>query len=632
MPNTQYYIQTILKSKSSKNVTFIFSGVLSFEGRLSNSTTCSTQKLESMHNLMELERTLAANPQFNLVYTYSRQNAPAMKLLAHLIQARRIQLMSVSDNPSQNTSPGSTLYLGGPIRRQCQSLARQSKLDQVMSNFLQGNKSVQVMKQDCECRHWGFQFLRMATEDVSTVSEIRPTNYIEEIPTTTEELTTIMTSSSTLSSSSTTTSTTTTTLTTTTTTSTSTLTTTTTTETTTTTTETSTTTTTTLKTESSTAYRPLYTTNRYPGDYPFRDDYDAYYDYVDTTTEIENETTNDLDALSESSESRCPPPEPSLRVWQLLSISLGACGAILVLATFAIYVFMAYKSEQKPAKYEVMLPIGLIFLYSSVATFGMTPNVSICLLRRSLPGLGFTFAFVGIILQLVHSLNKNVYTVNNPDPALFRRCGLSRDDGLFVLGLLLASVQFLLAATWNGMHPPRILPCDQLTGCSHMVNFQATFFFSLCYPVFLGFVIFSLSGLSLKWRLNSSSALGYMIALTLTFGTWGATAAIQTQFSSWINLTWLYLICYGVATSFLLLLVYVRRIVTKCKGISLMQKELRLTSNVAIPEGSEMSSSDMDQGGKSVRRPQRGYANTFSSTSSFTLPSIIGNYTNYEHS
>ena len=32
--------------------------------------------------------------------------------------------------------------------------------------------------------------------------------------------------------------------------------------------------------------------------------------------------------------------------------------------------------------------------------------------RRSLPGLGFSFTFVGLILQLVHDLNKNVYPVN----------------------------------------------------------------------------------------------------------------------------------------------------------------------------------------------------------------------------
>lgn len=56
---------------------------------------------------------------------------------------------------------------------------------------------------------------------------------------------------------------------------------------------------------------------------------------------------------------------------------------------------------------------------------------TVCLLRRSLPGLGFAFTFVGIILQLLHDLNKNVYTVN---PEHVFRCGLSREDGLFLIG------------------------------------------------------------------------------------------------------------------------------------------------------------------------------------------------------
>ncbi len=52
------------------------------------------------------------------------------------------------------------------------------------------------------------------------------------------------------------------------------------------------------------------------------------------------------------------------------------------------------------------------------------------------PGLGFTCAFVGLILQLVHDLNKNVYTVN-PQMRRRIRCGLSREDGLFLLGSVL---------------------------------------------------------------------------------------------------------------------------------------------------------------------------------------------------
>ena len=46
----------------------------------------------------------------------------------------------------------------------------------------------------------------------------------------------------------------------------------------------------------------------------------------------------------------------------------------------------------------------------TAVSYVLTLSNHIC--RRSLPGLGFTFTFVGLILQLVHDLNKNVYTVN----------------------------------------------------------------------------------------------------------------------------------------------------------------------------------------------------------------------------
>ena len=56
-------------------------------------------------------------------------------------------------------------------------------------------------------------------------------------------------------------------------------------------------------------------------------------------------------------------------------------------------------------------------------------------LYQFFPGLGFSSVFSGLILQLVHDLNiKNVYTVN---PESVFRCGLSREDGLFVMGAVL---------------------------------------------------------------------------------------------------------------------------------------------------------------------------------------------------
>ena len=112
-----------------------------------------------------------------------------------------------------------------------------------------------------------------------------------------------------------------------------------------------------------------------------------------------------------------------------------------------------------------------------------------CLLRRTLPGIGFAFTFVGIILQLLHDLNKNVYTVN---PERVFRCGISREDGLFIMGLVLVSVQLCLSGAWLAIDVPSVQCMKQLTytkQCGSMTNFQQTFFFSLSYPVFLGIII-----------------------------------------------------------------------------------------------------------------------------------------------
>ena len=57
-------------------------------------------------------------------------------------------------------------------------------------------------------------------------------------------------------------------------------------------------------------------------------------------------------------------------------------------------------------------------------------------------GLGLVAAFVGLILQLVHELDKNVYIVN-PERVKAWMCGLSKRNGLLVLGLLLVGIQVI---------------------------------------------------------------------------------------------------------------------------------------------------------------------------------------------
>ncbi len=87
--------------------------------------------------------------------------------------------------------------------------------------------------------------------------------------------------------------------------------------------------------------------------------------------------------------------------------------------------------------------------------------------------------------------------------------------------------------------------------------FQETFFYSLSYPVFLGFLICVLSGLSLKWGSNSGATWN-LLALVGTFATWAAAAAVVENNYWRLNPTFLYLIAIGFATTLLLLFVYIR--------------------------------------------------------------------------
>ena len=71
---------------------------------------------------------------------------------------------------------------------------------------------------------------------------------------------------------------------------------------------------------------------------------------------------------------------------------------------------------------------------------------------------------------------------------------------------------------------------------------QETFFYSLSYPVFLGFLICVLSLLSLKWGSNSGATWN-LLALVGTFATWAA-AAVVVENGVWprLNPTYLYLV------------------------------------------------------------------------------------------
>ena len=138
----------------------------------------------------------------------------------------------------------------------------------------------------------------------------------------------------------------------------------------------------------------------------------------------------------------------------------------------------------------------------------------------------FLFNFSGITVQLLHDLNKNVYTVNPESVSL---CGMSREDGLFGLGTFLVLIQIAFTLIWNLTQTGNVV-CTSAGyfECENLANFHQYFFYTLSYPVFLGFFICVLSGLSLKWKTNSGATWN-LLALTGTVGTWVGIAVVDVQ-------------------------------------------------------------------------------------------------------
>lgn len=211
---------------------------------------------------------------------------------------------------------------------------------------------------------------------------------------------------------------------------------------------------------------------------------------------------------------------------------ISALGLCIVVIAFIADLAALWKAQRSLGLHEVFLPFGLILLYSSIAILAPPSNnvltPTICGLRRTLPALGLVAAFVGLILQLVHELDKNVYIVNNSDRLWL--CGLSKRNGLLALGLGLVGIQVIVLASWMGSRPPRVLCDTSLRGqfeCEAMTKVQDYYPIVYSYPALLGLIICGLSGVSLKWKTNSGATWN-LLALTVTFVTWAVTAAVES--------------------------------------------------------------------------------------------------------
>ncbi len=365
--------------------------------------------------------------------------------------------------------------------RSC-AISELSNMAHVMGSSLDPSQEAQIdFSTDCDCRQWAFQFLR------------RPIDLQITTSTTTEKVTTTTTESTTTST--TTTSTTTTTF--------------------------STTTTTTTTTESKIEIETRPQSSQGPI---------SLFDFKPRPTHEQPRiryTPVKVQPINKPKYNDCSNPPEEKGLWRILAIIISALGLAVVLVTLLAEAVTLRRAQKRPKKHEMFLPIGLILLYASIAVIASNHllNVHICAARRIMPGLGLVAAFTGLILQLIHELDKNVYIVN-PE-RLKKFCGLSKANGLVLLGIILVLVQVILLVSWLGARPPRVLcSASGHLECAALARVEDHYPMVYGYPVLLGLIICGLSGISLKWKTNSGATWN-LLALTVTFVAWAVTAAVE---------------------------------------------------------------------------------------------------------
>ena len=529
-------------------------GILSFEPRPSKASKLKENILDNFDNVTEvnycdqrslttlqlarLGARLSKSGNLNVVYTYSSASASAMKLLANLILQGQVPIAGIFRPPLaltprkydllypsfydknlitginavppdresiaeavetawSTTEADSVLYIGGPPHpdRSC-AISELSQMAQIMGSSLTESELSVDLQTDCDCRLWAFQFLR------------RPAYASSTSPSTTTSSTTASTTTST---------TTTTTITTTTTTAS----TTTTTKTTTTTTSFGTTSEMLLEEDGEESFIVEQTATR------------RSWPYKTTPKRRLRPKTKDparvRPIIKPQVKSCLDPDHGDNGLWRTLAIVVSALGLSVVLIAFIVDVASQWKAEKSMNRHEFFLPFGLLLLYASIALLAPPNNAvltpTFCGLRRTLPGLGMVAAFVGLILQLVHDLDKNVYIVN---PERLNACGISKRAGLLLLGLGLLAIQVILLSSWMGAQPPRVICTSSgLLECASMLKMKDYYPMVYSYPALLGLLICGLSGISLKWKTNSGATWN-LLALTVTFIAWAVAASLNS--------------------------------------------------------------------------------------------------------
>ena len=104
-------------------------------------------------------------------------------------------------------------------------------------------------------------------------------------------------------------------------------------------------------------------------------------------------------------------------MWLIVTIIVTSFGLLTVLVGTIVLILSVRKSAAVVAtnvvvlrKHEFLMPSGILLLFVSTAlmaaeTGSDLPTVEMCILKRFLPGMGYTLALVGTLLQVMALVN-----------------------------------------------------------------------------------------------------------------------------------------------------------------------------------------------------------------------------------
>ena len=357
------------------------------------------------------------------------------------------------------------------------------------------------------------------------------------------------------------------------------------------------------------------------------------------------------------------------KLWLVIAIVVSSFGLMTVTIGTAVLMISLKKSSKLILKHEYLLPLGLLLLFISIATMAVKPTYELCTLKRILPGLGYTCTFVGMLLQLLHELDKNVYIVNPKTKRLdctfcglsFRQMLSSKENSQILIGLCLTSIQIIIIIAWLSVQPPRLL--TNQCQCQAIASIQTFAIFSFVYPFILGLLVSGLSVLSLVWKTNSGAKWN-LFAILCSVVSW---ICLVMNVETLNSFKYLNLLTHVIASVTLLLFVFTRKVVNRIRSLlqqtfSEDERGLQMTANSSLPEyppartltPDYLHPDDRDRiiikptnGSLSMRSNpatdinvdtlkkhtmlhsyvNRSYTNTYSSCGSFKLPSVIGKFT-----